>query len=139
MEQLEESDPVPAEIPDSFPIDPTEPPDSWPGSAAAGWAMLPPVSNHGALTCPHCGCQRFRSEGARDRCLACLRLLGSTEMVAACELILPIAGGGFEPDEDDRAWAAEAFADRKSFTSSPADWADYHAHLDQVEPRYGYE
>jgi hypothetical protein len=29
------------EFDDSFPTDPTEPPDSWPGSAAAGWVMAP--------------------------------------------------------------------------------------------------
>lgn len=51
MERLEEEDPIPAEIPENFRTPeewddgpfPAEPPDGWEGSAAAGWASLPPI------------------------------------------------------------------------------------------------
>jgi hypothetical protein len=51
----------------------------------------------------------------------------------------PIAVGGFEPDEDDRRWAAETFAEPEPFVRSAEDRAEMRApfdRVDQVEARY---
>jgi hypothetical protein len=54
----------------------------------------------------------------------------------------PICGGGFEPDEDERAWASEAFAEPEPYCPTAGDLAEMRAHFDRVDqvlPMYGYE
>jgi hypothetical protein len=54
----------------------------------------------------------------------------------------PLCGGSpeFEPSDEDRAAAAEMFADEPARPGpSAADWAEYRARFDAIEPMYGYE
>jgi hypothetical protein len=115
LQRLEESDPTPAELPDSFPVDPSEeqdtaefgpppivePPADWRGSAAAGWAMIGAVRPG-----------TWRPGETSPPVPSYLDHFGPP----------PVCGGAPEPDEP-------------PFEPSEADWQDYRRWSEDLERR----